>query len=53
MRPPAKFREAVVRAVHQKNGKMLHDQIPLRGMSDCLLAVYDEVSRGAFQRGAK
>jgi HSP20 family molecular chaperone IbpA len=50
MRPPAKFREAVVRAVHQKNGKMLHDQIPLRGMSDCLLAVYDEVSRGAFQR---
>jgi HSP20 family molecular chaperone IbpA len=29
---------------------MLHEQIPLRDMSDCLLAVYDEVSRRAFQR---
>src|SRR5271155_2822382 len=47
---PAKFRELVVRAVQQKNGEMLHEQIPLRDMSDCLLAVYDQVSRRAFQR---
>jgi len=50
MKRAAKLREAVVRAVHQKSGEMLHEQIPLRDMSDCLLAVYDEVSRRAFQR---
>jgi HSP20 family molecular chaperone IbpA len=50
MKRPAKFREAVVRAVHQKSREMLREQIPLRDMSDCLLAVYDEVSRRAFQR---
>src|SRR5277367_6246041 len=47
---PAKFGELVVRAVQQRNGEMLHEQIPLRDMSDCLLAVYDQVSRRAFQR---
>ena len=46
----AKFRQEVVRAVQQKSGEMLHEQIPLRDMLDCLLAVYDEVSRRAFQR---
>lgn len=50
MKRHAKFREAVVRAVRQKSGEMLHEQIPLRDMSDCLLALYDEVSRRAFQR---
>jgi HSP20 family molecular chaperone IbpA len=50
MKRAAKFREAVVRAVHQRSAEMLHEQIPLRDMSDCLLAVYDEVSRRAFQR---
>jgi HSP20 family molecular chaperone IbpA len=46
----AKFREVVARAVQQKSSEILHEQIPLRDMSDCLLAVYDEVSRRAFQR---
>jgi hypothetical protein len=46
----AKFREVMVRAVRQKSGEMIREQIPLRDMSDCLLAVYDEVSRRAFQR---
>ena len=50
MKRAAKFREAVVRAVHKKTGEMLREQIPLRDMSDCLLAQYDEVSRRAFQR---
>jgi HSP20 family molecular chaperone IbpA len=50
MKRTAKFREMVARAVHQKTGEMLREQIPLRDMSDCLLAVYDEVSRRAFQR---
>jgi HSP20 family molecular chaperone IbpA len=50
MKRTAKFRGAVVRAVHQQGGAMFHEQIPLRDMSDCLLAVYDEVSRRAFQR---
>jgi HSP20 family molecular chaperone IbpA len=50
MKRAAKFRGAVVRAVYQQSGEMLHEQIPLRDMSDCLLAVYDEVSRRAFQR---
>lgn len=50
MKRSVKFRRAVARAVEQKSGEMLHEQIPLRDMSDCLLAVYDEVSRRAFQR---
>jgi HSP20 family molecular chaperone IbpA len=50
MKRAAKFREMVVRAVQQKSGEMLREQIPLCDMSDCLLAVYDEVSRRAFQR---
>ncbi|MGB7752878.1 MAG: hypothetical protein WCF88_15100 [Candidatus Acidiferrales bacterium] len=50
MKRAAKLREVVVRAIQQKSGEMLHEQIPLRDMSDCLLAVYDEVSRRAFQR---
>ena len=50
MKRQVKFREAVVRAVHQQSGEVLREQIPLRDMSDCLLAVYDEVSRRAFQR---
>jgi len=50
MNQRAKLREMVTRAVRNKNGEMLHEQIPLRDMSDCLLAVYDEVSRRALQR---
>src|SRR5580704_13719797 len=50
MKQRAKFREMVTRAVREKSGEMLHEQIPLRDMSDCLLAVYDEVSRRAIQR---
>jgi HSP20 family molecular chaperone IbpA len=50
MKRAAKLQKAMVRAVHQDSGEMLHEQIPLRDMSDCLLAVYDEVSRRAFQR---
>jgi HSP20 family molecular chaperone IbpA len=50
MKRPAKLRKAVARAVRQQSGEMLYEQIPLRDMSDCLLAVYDEVSRRAFQR---
>jgi HSP20 family molecular chaperone IbpA len=50
MRRPAKFREVVARAVRQESGEMSREQIPVRDMSECLLAVYDEVSRRAFQR---
>ena len=50
MKRRAKFREAVVQTLQPKRGETLHEQIPLRDMSDCLLAVYDEVSRRAFQR---
>jgi len=44
MKRRAKFPEVVVRAVRQKSGEMLRD------MSNCLLAVYDEISRRPFQR---
>jgi HSP20 family molecular chaperone IbpA len=44
------MREAVRRTPHQDSGDALRQQIPLSDMSDCLLAVYDEVSRRAFQR---
>jgi hypothetical protein len=50
MRHPVKMREAVRRTPHQDSGDALRQQIPLSDMSDCLLAVYDEVSRRAFQR---
>ena len=50
MKRTAKFRGLAVQAVHQESGEMLREQIPLRDMSDCLLAVYDQVSRRAFQR---
>jgi HSP20 family molecular chaperone IbpA len=50
MKQPIKIRKAVLRSVHQDSGGTLREQIPLRDMSDCLLAVYDEVSRRAFQR---
>ncbi len=50
MKRRTKFREVVARAVQQKSGETLREQISLRDMSDCLLAVYDEVSRRAFQR---
>ena len=50
MKQPAKFAKAVVGAIRRNSGEMLHERIPLRDMSDCLLAVYDEISRRAFQR---
>jgi HSP20 family molecular chaperone IbpA len=50
MKQPVKLRKAVLRTVHQDSGETLHEQIPLSDMSDCLLAVYDEVSRRAVQR---
>ena len=50
MKQPVKLRKAVLRNVHQESGETLREQIPLRDMSDCLLAVYDEVSRRAVQR---
>ncbi len=50
MKRIAKFGKAVVGAIHRNSGEMLHERIPLRDMSDCLLAVYDQISRRAFQR---
>jgi len=50
MKEPIKMRKAVLQSVHQDSGGTSREQIPLRDMSDCLLAVYDEVSRRAFQR---
>src|SRR5580700_8211430 len=50
MRHPVNTREAVRRTPHQDSVDALRQQIPLSDMSDCLLAVYDEVSRRAFQR---
>jgi HSP20 family molecular chaperone IbpA len=50
MKQPIKMRKAVLRSVPQDSGGTLREQIPLRDMSDCLLAVYDEVSRRALQR---
>ena len=50
VKQPIKMRKSVLRSVHQDSGGTLREQIPLRDMSDCLLAVYDEVSRRAFQR---
>jgi HSP20 family molecular chaperone IbpA len=50
MKQPVKLRKAVLRTVHQDGGETQREQIPLSDMSDCLLAVYDEVSRRAFQR---
>jgi HSP20 family molecular chaperone IbpA len=49
MKQPIKMREAALRSIHQDSSDTLREQIPLRDMSDCLLAVYDEVSRRAFQ----
>jgi HSP20 family molecular chaperone IbpA len=50
MKRRAKFRKAILRTVHRDSGETQREQIPLSDMSDCLLAVYDEVSRRAFQR---
>jgi HSP20 family molecular chaperone IbpA len=50
MKQPVKLRKAVLRTAHQDSSDALREQIPLSDMSDCLLAVYDEVSRRAFQR---
>jgi HSP20 family molecular chaperone IbpA len=50
MKQPIKIRKVALRTIHQASGETLREQIPLRDMSDCLLAVYDEVSRRAFQR---
>jgi HSP20 family molecular chaperone IbpA len=50
MKQPIKMRKAAPRTIHQNSGETLREQIPLRDMSDCLLAVYEEVSRRAFQR---
>jgi HSP20 family molecular chaperone IbpA len=50
MKRPARFRQLVNGAALGKSSETLREQIPLRDMSDCLLAVYDEVSRRAFQR---
>jgi HSP20 family molecular chaperone IbpA len=50
MKQPIKMRKVAPRTIHQDSGETLREQIPLRDMSDCLLAVYEEVSRRAFQR---
>jgi HSP20 family molecular chaperone IbpA len=50
MKHSTRTRKATVPATHQENCETLREQIPLSDMSDCLLAVYDEVSRRAFQR---
>jgi HSP20 family molecular chaperone IbpA len=50
MKQRVKTRKAALRTAHQDSGETLREQIPLSDMSDCLLAVYDEVSRRAFQR---
>jgi HSP20 family molecular chaperone IbpA len=50
MKPSMRIPKATARATHQENCETLREQIPLSDMSDCLLAVYDEVSRRAFQR---
>src|ERR1700693_3144432 len=50
MKESVKLRRAVLRRVHRDSGETLREQIPLSDMSDCLLAVYDEVSRRAVQR---
>jgi HSP20 family molecular chaperone IbpA len=50
MKHSTRIRKAIAGATHQENCETLREQIPLSDMSDCLLAVYDEVSRRAFQR---
>jgi len=50
MKRPIKLRTAPLQTAQQDSGETLREQIPLSDMSDCLLAVYDEVSRRAFQR---
>ncbi len=50
MTRPIKLRTAPLQTAQQDSGETLREQIPLSDMSDCLLAVYDEVSRRAFQR---
>jgi HSP20 family molecular chaperone IbpA len=50
MKRPIKLRTAALQTAQQDSGETLREQIPLSDMSDCLLAVYDEVSRRAFQR---
>jgi len=47
----ARSAPAIPQAAARKNCEILREHIPLRDMSDCLLAVYDEVSRRALQRG--
>ncbi len=47
----ARSAPAIPQAAAKKNCEILREHIPLRDMSDCLLAVYDEVSRRALQRG--
>jgi HSP20 family molecular chaperone IbpA len=50
MKHSTSTRKATARAIQQESCETLREQIPLSDMSDCLLAVYDEVSRRAFQR---
>jgi HSP20 family molecular chaperone IbpA len=50
MKRPSKLRKVAMQTVQQDGSEPLREQIPLSDMSDCLLAVYDEVSRRAFQR---
>jgi HSP20 family molecular chaperone IbpA len=50
MKQSLKITKTASRIVQQDSGETLREQIPLRDMSDCLLAVYDEVSRRALQR---
>jgi HSP20 family molecular chaperone IbpA len=50
MKRPIKLRTAPLQTAQPDSGETLREQIPLSDMSDCLLAVYDEVSRRAFQR---
>ncbi|MFZ3217736.1 MAG: hypothetical protein WA192_16880 [Candidatus Acidiferrales bacterium] len=50
MKPRASFEASTFRKTERARQTPLREQIPLRDMSDCLLAVYDGVSRRAFQR---
>jgi HSP20 family molecular chaperone IbpA len=50
MKHSTRVRKAIPATAHQESCETLREQIPLSDMSDCLLAVYDEVSRRAFQR---
>jgi HSP20 family molecular chaperone IbpA len=47
----ARLSDGVAQCASTRSPEILRENIPLRDMSDCLLAVYEEVSRRALQRG--